>query len=213
MSDMDAEALAVPSAVGAVALPAPTAARARRPDRAERRLAARLRAGDPDALGAVYDAYGGATFGFLVRILRDRMTAEDVQQQTFAEVWRRGVDYDPSRAALLTWILTIARSRAVDHLRRRIPEPHDPHSAAFARSDLPAERELDALLERARMAHHLSRLPERERELLRLRFYDELSQTEIADRTGIALGTVKARMVRGLERLRDLVDAEEGSTR
>jgi RNA polymerase sigma-70 factor (ECF subfamily) len=84
---------------------------------------------------------------------------------------------------------------------------------ALAERDAPAEEELDALLERARMAHYLGLLPDDERELLRLRFFAELSQVEIAERTGIALGTVKTRMVRGLDRLRDLLEAEEGSRR
>jgi RNA polymerase sigma-70 factor (ECF subfamily) len=120
------------------------------------------------------------------------------------EVWRRAGDYDPRRAGLLTWVLTIARSRAIDHLRRRVPEPRDPQrpdARTVASGD-------DALLERWRVAQLLSRLPESERALLRLRFYDELSQSEISAATGIPIGTVKARMVRGLTRLREMIEAE-----
>ena len=140
----------------------------------------------------------------LLRLLGDRAAAEDVQQQVFTEVWRRAGDYDPRRAGLLTWVLTIARSRAIDHLRRRVPEPRDPQ--------LPDPRtvpaDADALLERWRVAHLLGRLPENERALLRLRFYDELSQSEISAATDIPIGTVKARMVRGLTRLREMIEAE-----
>ena len=196
--------------VDALTLPAPASApaaddeRRRRPDRAERRLAARLRAGDPDALADVHEAHGAATFGLLVRMLGDRAAAEDVQQQVFTEVWQRASAYDPRRAGLLTWVLTIARSRAIDHLRRRVPEPRDPQ--------LPDPRTVDpgadALLERWRLAQLLGRLPEAERALLRLRFYDELSQSEITAATGIPIGTVKARMVRGLTRLREMIEAE-----
>ena len=183
----------------------------RAPDRAEVRLAQRLRDGDPDALAEMYRQFGATTFGFLLRALRDRGAAEDVQQQVFTEVWRRAGEYDPARAGLLTWTMTIARSRAIDHLRRRIPEPRDPDvDARTIESSQDDETGSDALAERWRMAHYLGRLPEDERTLLRMRFYDELSQTEIADRTGIALGTVKARMVRGLGRLRELIEAEEG---
>ena len=174
------------------------------PDRSERRLAARLRTGDPDALAEAYRTYGAATFGLLVRLLGDRAAAEDVQQQVFTEVWRRAGDYDPRRAGLLTWVLTIARSRGIDHLRRRVPEPRDPQ--------LPDPRavpaDADELLERWRVAHLLGRLPENERALLRLRFYDELSQSEISAATGIPIGTVKARMVRGLTRLREMIEVE-----
>lgn len=192
----------------AVPAPTPTIASVpagrRKPDRFERRLAARLRAGDPDALRDVYDAYGAASFGLLVRLLRDRATAEDVQQQVFTEVWRRAADYDPQRAGLLTWVLTIARSRAIDQLRRRVPEPRDPHL-----SEEPAvAHEVDEVVERWRMAHLLGRLPAEEREVLRQRFYGELSQSEIAAATGIPLGTVKARMIRGLTRLREMIEVE-----
>ena len=198
---MQAEALTLPAPASA---PAADGARRRAPDRTERRLAARLRAGDPDALASAYDAYGAATFGLLLRMLGDRAAAEDVQQQVFTEVWRRAGDYDPRRAGLLTWVLTIARSRAIDHLRRRVPEPRDPQ-LPDART---VEAEADALLERWRLAQLLGRLPQDERALLRLRFYDERSQSEISAATGIPIGTVKARMVRGLTRLREMIEAE-----
>jgi RNA polymerase sigma-70 factor (ECF subfamily) len=201
MEDMHVDALTLPAPTSA---PARSGARRRRPARAERRLAARLRAGDPGALEDAYRAYSAATFGLLLRLLGERGAAEDVQQQVFTEVWRRAADYDPRRSGLLTWVLTIARSRAIDHLRRRIPEPRDPQlsDARTVASDA------DALLERWRLAHLLGRLPEDERVLLRLRFYDELSQSEISAATGIPIGTVKARMVRGLTRLREMIEAE-----
>jgi RNA polymerase sigma-70 factor, ECF subfamily len=201
MDEMPVDALTLPGPA-----PAPAAAdeRRRRPDRAERRLAARLRAGDADALADVHEACGAATFGLLVRMLGDRAAAEDVQQQVFTEVWQRAGAYDPRRAGLLTWVLTIARSRAIDHLRRRVPEPRDPQLPDSRTVDAGA----DALLERWRLAQLLGRLPEAERTLLRLRFYEELSQSEITAATGIPIGTVKARMVRGLTRLREMIEAE-----
>jgi RNA polymerase sigma-70 factor, ECF subfamily len=201
MEEMPVDALTLPAPASA---PAPGGARRRRPGRAERRLAARLRAGHHDALEDAYRAYGAATFGLLLRLLGDREAAEDVQQQVFTEVWRRAGDYDPRRAGLLTWVLTIARSRAIDHLRRRVPEPRDPH-LADARAVPPAA---DELLERWRLAHLLGRLPEDERAVLALRFYDELSQSEISAATGIPMGTIKARMVRGLTRLREMIEVE-----
>src|SRR4051794_41880103 len=95
-------------------------------DRAERRLAKRLARREPEALGELYELHGRATFGFLVRAVGERALAEDVQQQVFLEAWQRGERYDPARGGLLTWLLTIARSRALDQLRRRVPRPHDP---------------------------------------------------------------------------------------
>lgn len=184
----------------------------RRPERAELRLATRLRDGDPNALAEIYRQCGATTFGYLVRVLRDRGAAEDVQQEVYTELWRRAGEFDPERAGLLTWTMTITRSRAIDYLRRRVPEPRDPDVAARTiEAGQGVEAESDALADRWRMAHHLGRLPEDERVLLRLRFYEELSQTEIAERTGVALDTVKARMVRGLRHLREMIETEEGA--
>lgn len=210
------EALMRPRAVAAFASRTTSAQRAgparRCPERAELRLAARLRDGDPNALADIYRQYGATTFGYLVRVLHDRGAAEDVQQQVYTELWRRAGEFDPERAGLLTWTMTITRSRAIDYLRRRVPEPRDPDVAARTiEAGQGVEAESDALADRWRMAHYLGRLPEDERVLLRLRFYEELSQTEIAERTGVALGTVKARMVRGLRRLREMIETEEGA--
>ena len=173
--------------------------------RAERRLSAALRRGDQSALARVHAQYGPTVFGYLVQTLRDHAAAEDVFQQVLTEVWRRGPEYDPARASMLTWILTIARSRAIDELRRRRPEPQDPGTLP----EQPVEAPQDDLLDRWRVSHLLRQLPEAERRLLELRFYGELSQTEIAARIGVPVGTVKSRMVRGLERLRAALDAEE----
>ena len=178
-----------------------------RGDRAERRQASRLRKGDPDALAEVHRTYGGMVLGYLRNALADAAAAEDVHQEVFLEVWRRGPGYDPDRSSLGTWVMLIARSRAIDHLRRRIPEPIDPQSARAGDPEDPAASP-DLLIERWAMAVHLARLPEEQARILRMRFHDGLSQTEIAERTGIPLGTVKTYMVRGLRRLRELMEAE-----
>ena len=109
----------------------------------------------------------------------------------------------------MTWMMTITRSRAIDHLRRRIPEPVD-DMEILDRAEAPVEDHLDELVERWRLAELLSRIPSQEALLLRMRFYDDLSQSEIADRIGVPLGTVKSRMVSGLARLRELIAREEG---
>jgi RNA polymerase sigma-70 factor, ECF subfamily len=171
---------------------------------ADRRLGDALRAGDDRALETFHARYGATVFGYLLHTLRERACAEDVFQQVMTEVWRRGHRYDPDRGSLATWALTIARSRAIDELRRRRPEPLDPADLP----ESPAPSPHDAAIDRWRMAQLLSRLPSEERRLLELRFYGELSQTEIAGETGLALGTIKSRMVRGLERLRGLMDEE-----
>jgi RNA polymerase sigma-70 factor (ECF subfamily) len=184
----------------------PVERRRQPPDRVERRLARRLRKRDPDVLADLYAQYGSASYGVLLRTLRDRDAADDVQQQVFAEVWRRGEQYDPERAGLLTWILTIARSRAIDHLRRRVPEPVSSDEMTRLAGGGDGVPETDRVLDRWHVAELLSVLPDHERELLRLRFYEELSQTEIAARLDLPLGTVKARMVRALRKLRQHLD-------
>jgi RNA polymerase sigma-70 factor, ECF subfamily len=179
----------------------------------EDRLVAGLRRGDPDALAQAHRDFGGAVLGYLRRVLGDPSAAEDVHQEVFLEVWRRGPSFDPDRASLGTWILLIARSRAIDHMRKRVPEPRDPLGpAGHALQETAGDPETspDALVERWGMAMRLGRLPEHEAAVLRMRFHDGLSQREIAERTGVPLGTIKTHMVRGLGRLRAMVDEEEG---
>jgi RNA polymerase sigma-70 factor, ECF subfamily len=179
---------------------------------ADRRLADGLGRRDAAALRELHERCGGSVFGFLVRTLGDRGAAEDVFQQVFLEAWQRGPAYDPERAGPMTWLLSIARSRAIDHMRRRVPEPRDPAgSLALLEGASDPAADVDALLESWRLAHLLDRLPDAESDVLRRRFYREQTQREIAADTGIPLGTVKMRMVQGLGRLRTLLD-EEGRT-
>jgi RNA polymerase sigma-70 factor (ECF subfamily) len=181
----------------------------RRPGaRHERRLIRALRRGDPHAVELVTAAYGPLLRGYLSETLQDRDAVSDVLQQTLLDVWRRGRDYDPERAVLSTWLLVIARSRAIDHLRRRVPEPVDLDTLT-ALTDRDREDETAALLERWQVTAMIATLPRDEAQILRLRFYDGLSQAQIADRTSIPLGTVKMRMVQALERLRVQLDREE----
>ena len=105
--------------------------------------------------------------------------------------------------------MTIARSRAIDQLRRRVPEPRDPAgSLALLEGEADPGASIDDLVEQWRMAHLLGRLPAEQADLLRRRFYGGRSQSEIAAETGIPLGTVKMRMVQALARLREMIDEE-----
>jgi RNA polymerase sigma-70 factor (ECF subfamily) len=173
----------------------------------ERDLAARLRRRDPAAVEELHERYGGVVFGYLLRVLGDRGTAEDVHQQVFLEVWQRGRSYDPGRGGPATWIMTIARSRAIDQLRRRVPEPRDP-AASLALMEDPSS-DVAELFDRWWLAAVLAELPEPEQRVLRMRFDDGLTQVEIAEALDVPLGTVKSRMARGLERLRATMEAPE----
>ena len=180
--------------------------------RGDAAIAVGLRRGDPDALADLHRAYGGTVLGYLRSALRDPGAAEDVHQEVFLEVWRRGPSYDSGRGSLGTWVMLIARSRAIDHLRKRVPEPRDPFDASVSAVSDREDRSAapDLLIEQWRMALLLARLPEEQAMILRMRFHEGLSQTEIAGRTGIPLGTVKTYMVRALGRLREMIDEEDG---
>lgn len=171
-------------------------------------IADRLRSGDPAAMDALWSAFGDTVYAVALRGVRDPATAEDVRQQVFAEVWERRASYDPERGPVRAWVLTIARSRTIDQLRRRQPVPEEPES--FDRMVAPerAEDSPETVVDRVGVAELLRRIPAEEAGLLRLRFYDGLSQSEIAGRTGIPLGTVKMRMVQALARLREMMEAE-----
>ena len=165
-------------------------------------LGARLAAGEDGAINEVYAALGPMVLGYLRRFV-PRDEAEDVLQRVFYEVWRNRDRYDPTRS-LEAWVLGIARKRAIDLLRRRhanvvpIEELRD-----IAGDD---GRELAERYARANEVRGaLERLPKEQREVLVLAYFGQLTQTEIADRLGVPLGTVKARAFRGLRRLADIL--------
>jgi RNA polymerase sigma-70 factor (ECF subfamily) len=180
--------------------------RLRNPTREEAALAAKLQGRDESAIGEIEALYGNVIGGFLRDSLGDRASAEEVRQQVLLEIWKRGPDYQLARSSVLTWVMVIARSRALDERRKRRPEPVDPTTVDGAAEPDP---ELDRLLERWRLTALLERIPAEEAEVLRLRFDEDLSQTMIVDRLEVPLGTVKTRMVRGLARLRELIAEEE----
>jgi len=164
-------------------------------------LARLIEVGDESALEQVYAEHSGAVFAFLVGRMGDQEAAEDVLQQVFVEVWQKAGKFDPSRGRLIAWVMSIANSRSIDALRRKVPEPRDPDLVART-GDGPDSGGVDRFLADWDFARVIDGLPEPEAELLRLRFADDLSQSEIAEKTGIPLGTVKSKMVAGLNTLR-----------
>lgn len=177
------------------------------PTSTEIRIAAGLRRRDPDAVRALYAEYGPATLASLYEAIGDRNAAEDVFQQVLLEAWQRCPTYDPRRASVRTWLATIARSRAIDHLRRRIPEPCDP---TLDLGDGRCEPEPTAnVVERVVVEDMLGRLSPAEAEVVRLHFHLGFSQSQIVARTGIPLGTVKSRIASALRRLRAMIEDAE----
>ena len=167
-------------------------------------LGARLAAGEEGAINECYSALGPMVLGYLRRFV-SRDEAEDVLQRVFYEVWRNRDRYDPARS-LEAWMLGIARKRAIDQLRRRhanvVPLEELRDIAGDDGREL-AERYARATEVRAA----LERLPAEQREALTLAYFGDLTQTQVAERLGVPLGTVKARTFRGLRRLADILGA------
>lgn len=171
-------------------------------------LAERFSSGDPDALREVYDAWGGTVLRLATRLLPTVADAEDLTQQVFVEAWRARERYDPLRGALPAWLLTIARHRAVDRLRAAGRRLEDPAVVADDVGEAVADAEIDRVADRLVLAAALRSLPPTQREVLELAFFDERSHTEIAERLGMPLGTVKSHIRRGLDRLRRSLEEE-----
>ena len=175
--------------------------------------------GDEPALAELYDRVGRVAYGLALRVLRDERLAEDAVQEGFLAVWRTAAAFRAERAKASTWILTLVHRRAVDLVRReerRRTDPLDESMAASIAGDEPQPDEAAWLrFERERVQEALARLPDSQREALELAYYGGFSQTELAERLGVPLGTIKSRMFAGLARLRELLDesSQEGSWR
>lgn len=164
-------------------------------------LAQRIAAGDPDALRSAYAQHAGRVLALALRIVRSREEAEDVVQDTFMEVWRRAGDYDATRGELSTWIMTMARTRSIDRVRRaRVRARYAENADPLPRPEAPDER-ASASEHGHKLRAVLSSLPAEQRTALELAYFNGLSQQQIAERTGAPLGTVKTRLRLALEKL------------
>ena len=163
--------------------------------------------GDEVAFGELYDRYGRVAYGLALRVLRDQALAEDAVQEAFLAIWRGASRFIPERAKASTWIMTLVHRRAVDVVRReerRRAEPLDDLEPAGRGAS--AEDVAWLRLERERVQAALSQLPDAQREAIELAYYGGFTQSELAERLGEPLGTIKSRMFAGLARLRELVD-------
>lgn len=169
-------------------------------------LLARVAKGDEAALEALYQRYGGACFALARRILDDVQLAEDVVQQVFLATWQ-GTGYDPKRGAVSTWLLSVTHHKAVDAVRRegnrrkRLASEQALLEVAAAGPGPDDETWQRLRADRTRAALRL--LPAEQREVVLLAYYGGYTQREIADMTGLPLGTVKSRTLAAMRRLRD----------
>jgi RNA polymerase sigma-70 factor, ECF subfamily len=166
-------------------------------------LVSAMAARDQDALATLNQRYGRALCAVADRILRDKADAEEVAADVLWQLWREASRFDRGRGSVGAWIMMTVRSRAIDRLRaRKAREPRDSDAAEHSRVDDPSA-EIHSAERRRAVEGALATLNDGERDLLRLAYFSDLSQSEIAERTSIPLGTVKSRMRSGLIRLRD----------
>jgi RNA polymerase sigma factor (sigma-70 family) len=166
---------------------------------------------EQSALAELYDRFGRVAYGVALRILRDEKLAEDAVQEGFLAAWRNADRFMPERAKASTWLLTIVHRRAVDLVRRENRRRSELLEEA-TESGRSGSAEEDAWLrfERERVQAALRQLPDQQREALELAYYGGFSQSELAERLGQPVGTIKSRMFTGLARLRELL-AEPGT--
>lgn len=173
-------------------------------------LVERMMAGDESALSDLYDRYSGMLFAMLVRVLRDPQAAEEILQDLFLQLWRGAARFDANRGSLPAWLMVIGRNRALSRLRtrehREVPEDIEafPANAVPSPVNIEDDAERSLLMEKLRTA--MATLPAEQREAVELAYFEGMTQTEIAARTGSPLGTVKSRVRTAMQSLKQVFD-------
>src|SRR5437764_9536779 len=158
------------------------------------------------ALAELYDRYGRPAYGLALRVLRDDTLAEDAVQEAFMSLWRTAPRFVPERGKASTWILTLVHRKAVDIVRREQVRRTDALVQDAGDQANAADEEAWLRLQRERVQNALRQLPDQQREAIELAYYGGFTQSELAERLGQPLGTIKSRMFAGLARLRELLE-------
>ena len=173
-----------------------------------------MASGDGTALADLYDRHGRSVYGLAARILGDPAEAEDLTQDVFTLAWKNAARYDPARGAVAAWLLVTTRTRAIDRIRARRSRPQggsddDGRKMANIPDGSPSVDVIVATSQdAARVRVALADLPVDQRDALEQAYFQGLSHSEIAGRTGIPLGTIKTRIRSGLQRLREAMASE-----
>jgi len=169
-------------------------------------LVERMMSGDEAALSTIYDRYSAMLFAVILRIVRDKQIAEEVLQDLFLHLWRQAAQFDASRGSLAAWLMVSGRNRAISRLRGRgSREVLEEEEGLYANTFLSAqnvEEEVSRTELRRRLTDALFRLPAEQRQAVELAYFEGLTQTEIASRTGSPLGTVKTRVRTAMQSLK-----------
>jgi RNA polymerase sigma factor (sigma-70 family) len=160
---------------------------------------------EQSALAELYDRYGRPAYGLALRVLRDDALAEDAVQDAFLALWRTAARFVPERGKASTWIFTLVHRRAVDLVRREERRRADTIEQAPEQGGGSVEEEALLRFQRERVQDALKKLPDQQREAIELAYYGGFTQSELAERLGQPLGTIKSRMFLGLARLRELL--------
>ena len=157
---------------------------------------------DKIAFAALFRHFAPRVKGFLMKAGSDAATAEECAQDVLATLWHKAHQFDPARASVATWVFTIARNRRIDVARKdRRPEPED---VQWGPDDVPDQADLYAAAEETkRLQEALADLPEKQRQLIQRAYFGDLSHSELAEETGLPLGTIKSRIRLALDRLRN----------
>jgi len=170
------------------------------PNLDETALIERIRSGDETAMADMYDRYSGIVYGVALRVLGNTTAAEDVLQEVFLQLWRNPQVFDANRGKLPAWLAVIARNRAIDHLRKRPPEDDIEDLPISTGVNLENEAAQRIAVDKIRGV--LAQLPQDQRRALEMAFFEGMTHTEIAAKSGEPLGTIKTRIRTGLLVLR-----------
>jgi len=151
-------------------------------------------------MATLYDRYSSIVYAVALRVLGDTGASEDIVQEVFMQLWRNPGLFDSSRGSLAPWLAVIARNRAIDSLRKRRPETDIADVVVSVESDLAGEAERHRMMDRVRAA--LASMAAPQRSALEMAYFEGLTHSEIAARTGEPLGTIKTRIRAGLQALR-----------
>ena len=172
---------------------------------ADTALLSAIRSGDESAMAQLYDRYSSIVYAVALRVLADTAAAEDVLQDVFMQLWHRPGTFDANRGSLGPWLAVIARNRAIDLLRKRHPESDIDDVVLSVEPDMAGDAERSRAMEKVRGA--MGAMSSTQRTALEMAYFEGLTPTEIAAKTGEPLGTIKTRIRSGLLALRKAVNA------